>query len=488
MLNIYILNKTQQNLQPKLWLIAFSLLAAAVYLPQLGLLPLYLEEPRRALIAANMLASGDYLIPVHAGHIYLGKPPLFNWLILATSYPFGTVTTWSARLPSVFAIWLTTLFLVNSAWAYIGKNAAIFWGCALLLSPEILLKGQLAEVDIVFTGLISAALWSWWQRDQRGQRGLNLWLTPLLLITLAYFTKREPALVFFYLTIGPYLFLHGRSRELFSTGHLSAVAIAAIPILAWLVALATRIGWMPLWDSMLHEVLLRGEGTSWQRYLEHVVTYPLQILGTCAPFSLLLLPFSIRELRHEVWTSYGNVAQFAAIAVLANLPLYWFKGGHLAVRYFLPMFPFLLLLSAISYATLLTKPQIMGHLWLRRLLPGMVALMLLLRGLEFAIYQPLKAKYLEQTQNAPAIIADITQRLPPGHALLVSERIPSAIWFYAPRGLLHVLDATTRPANGDYVLRHVALTISGITSIKLNTYHYENDTLFLERIVDNNFF
>src|SRR6188508_203693 len=46
-----------------------------------GLLELRLEEPRRALVAIEMLLRHNYLVPEINGHLYYTKPPLFNWAI-----------------------------------------------------------------------------------------------------------------------------------------------------------------------------------------------------------------------------------------------------------------------------------------------------------------------------------------------------------------------------------------------------------------------
>lgn len=536
-----------------LWLLALSLLAAIAYLPLLDYLPLYLEEPRRALIAAHMLDTGDYLVPMHAGQVYLAKPPLFNWLICVVSLPFGAVEAWSARLPSVLALWCLVLFLVSSTWRRLGKNGALLLGCALLLNPEFLLKGQLAEIDLVFACLVTAALWSWFLLDQRNQGGLWTWLPSLLLMALAYLTKREPAVLFFYLTVGPYLLLQRRGRELLALGHWLAIFLIALPLILWLAVLAARTGgWDALWQSLLHEVLLRGGGGGHDGYLAHLLTYPLQILGACAPFSLLSLPLLDPGVRRAVQARHGDLVHFAMVAVLANLPVYWFKG-ELAVRYFLPMFPFLLLLAAACYATLLAEPQVLrarweryfasaahmlfwilaiaallfattlllpsyrpsielplpwpipiggalvvlGGLWqlqtLRKtspiqiVFPMMVVLMLLLRGIEFNFYMPLKAQSLAHTQNAHAIIADLVQRLRANKTLFVSSRIHSAIWFYAPQGLLHPLTEGTEPENGDLLLLHNDLRPEfqrrfASAFHEITRYRYENDDLRLEVI------
>lgn len=533
-----------------LLLLALTLLAAAVYLPLLGHLPLYWEEPRRALVAAEMLAGGDYLVPVHAGEIYLGKPPLFNWLILAASLPAGQVGEVSARLPSVLAAWLLTLFLVASNFRRLGAEASLFFGGALLLAPEVLLKGQLAEIDLVFAGLVSGSLWTWFLLDQRGWRGLSLWVPPLLLTALGFLTKREPALVFFYLGVGSYLLTQGRWRELFSPGHLLAALLAALPVAAWLTTLAYRVGWDSLWHSLVQEVLLRGQRDGLGRYLTHLLTYPLQLLAAGLPFFALLPPLVSGAWRRALLERYGDAARFAALVVLVNLPLYWFKGD-LAVRYFLPMFPFLALLAAMSYANLMagtpsgpwprfygglarlllgaTLPLALalvaspwltqrwfggapawpwpwslslaliaaglaGWLWQGRrqrpltlLLPAALLTVLLARSLHFNLYIPYKSQSLEHKQNAPAIAAQVMAQTTPERPLYVSRWIPSAVWFYAPRGRLVLTPDGAALREGDLLLRHAKVSglpglAPGLTLQPLAPYRYEDDELILQRV------
>jgi 4-amino-4-deoxy-L-arabinose transferase-like glycosyltransferase len=382
---------------------------------------------------------------------------------------------------------------------------------------------------------------------------LVLWLPALLLVTLAFLAKREPAVVFFYLGVGSYLLLQGRWRELLSRGHILAGLLAALLVVAWLATLAYRTGWEALWRSLVQEVLQRGDRGDWGRYLGHVLTYPFQVLGATLPFSLLLLPLAGGSLRRALQARHGNAAVFAATAVLANLPLYWLKGD-LAVRYFMPMFPFLALLAAMSFETLTAQPNAAGRwqrslAWLARvlywllpllvllfaattllplvrpaldrpwpwplilglagvaglavwrlygwgrarplawLLPAMLLGTLLVRGLYFTVYLPVKAQSLAQQQNARAIAAELVRRVPPGRPLYVSPRIPSAVWFYAPRGLLVPAGDGGLLQEGDFLLRHDAVAaLSGLAAERqlapLARFRYENDDLSLEVVRD----
>src|SRR3954469_11794390 len=76
---------------------------AIAYLPNLGTRDLRLEEGRRATVAREMLASGDFVRPTLYGDTYLNKPPLYPWLIAACGSILGHVTPLAARVPSALA-------------------------------------------------------------------------------------------------------------------------------------------------------------------------------------------------------------------------------------------------------------------------------------------------------------------------------------------------------------------------------------------------
>ena len=60
------------------WLIGLCLLAIAT---GVGLRdPWPADEPRFALIARDMVATGNWLIPQVGGDVYADKPPFFFWI------------------------------------------------------------------------------------------------------------------------------------------------------------------------------------------------------------------------------------------------------------------------------------------------------------------------------------------------------------------------------------------------------------------------
>ena len=61
------------------------------------------DETRFPMLARDILARGDWLLPRLNGAPYLNKPPLYAWLIALGSRPGGAVTQATAAVPSLLA-------------------------------------------------------------------------------------------------------------------------------------------------------------------------------------------------------------------------------------------------------------------------------------------------------------------------------------------------------------------------------------------------
>ena len=72
----------------KFFLLALALLPAALLI-HLGVMVFIDDEAIRALVAQEMLWSGNYISPTMHGDIYLNKPPLFNWVLALSFTVFG---------------------------------------------------------------------------------------------------------------------------------------------------------------------------------------------------------------------------------------------------------------------------------------------------------------------------------------------------------------------------------------------------------------
>jgi 4-amino-4-deoxy-L-arabinose transferase-like glycosyltransferase len=137
-----------------LLLLAFGLL----YLALLGVRPLFNpDEGRYVDIPAEMLASGDYILPHLNGLAYLEKPPLHYWLSAGALAVFGH-TEWAGRLITALAALLGALTVLKlGARIYDpirARFAAVMTGSMLLY----VLMGQLTTLDMLLSTWLTIAI------------------------------------------------------------------------------------------------------------------------------------------------------------------------------------------------------------------------------------------------------------------------------------------------------------------------------------------
>jgi 4-amino-4-deoxy-L-arabinose transferase-like glycosyltransferase len=116
------------------------------------------DEPRFALIALDMVARGQWLIPSVGGDLYPDKPPLFFWAIAVFYQLTGSLRA-AFLLPSLLAA-LGSLLLVydlgRRAWSReSGLAAALLLAC----SVQFVLQARTAQIDMLLTFFTTAALY-----------------------------------------------------------------------------------------------------------------------------------------------------------------------------------------------------------------------------------------------------------------------------------------------------------------------------------------
>ena len=104
------------------------------------------DAPRFALIARDMLASGDWLIPRVGGVIYADKPPLFMWLQASAIWLTGSLRA-GYLLPALVS-GLGTMWLVHDlARRLWGREAALSAAIVLLATLQFPLTFKAGQID-----------------------------------------------------------------------------------------------------------------------------------------------------------------------------------------------------------------------------------------------------------------------------------------------------------------------------------------------------
>lgn len=274
---------------------------AVAYLPHLGTRDLRLEEGRRATVAREMLASGDFVRPTLYGDTYLHKPPLFPWLVAAASVLTGEVNPLATRLPGVLAVLGCALVALRFAPDVLDRRTRALAALLVLGTSALLDKGTLGEIDATLGLVMAGALKCWWDGYRPDGPTSRSWLLVGLLLGLAGLLKGPAGPALFYLTVGPFLVWQRELWRLFTFGHVGCLVLAVLPAVAWVAELLDRgvVSGPHLFAVWAHQV---GAGAAVgapadpearSHLIGHYVGFLPQLAGMFFP-AILWLPAAIR--------------------------------------------------------------------------------------------------------------------------------------------------------------------------------------------------
>jgi len=317
---------------------------------------LYQTESLRAILSAEFLRGGNWIVPTLYGEPLLTKPPGMYAAIALASWPFGQVSAATARLPSALAATATVLLFYAVFARRLGRRAGLIAAAVLPASVFWLQRVPSAEIDLVQLAWVAAALFCFLRAleiaeapERRFGQEWGWWQLALLCVAGGLLTKwTAPA--FFYLTVVPLLWLRGRLRLLLRPAHWLSVVGAALPCLAWAAAVAALTGWAPFFDAV------RGEALPRLSPAHHTRPYPWQELATFpAGFLAANLPWSAAALWTltpsfaRLWDERGRrLLQLLHCWTWPNLLFWSVAPGH-HLRHALPLQPGLAGLAALVW-------------------------------------------------------------------------------------------------------------------------------------------
>jgi 4-amino-4-deoxy-L-arabinose transferase-like glycosyltransferase len=193
--------------QERLDLIWLGALLLSLIVTGIGLRdPWPADEPRFALIARDMAASGQWLIPLVGGDVYADKPPLFFWIMAALLKITGSLR-WAFLLPSAFAAVGCVVLVYDLARRLWNRDVGLAAGLTLLFTIQFVWQARQAQIDATlcfFTtlglyGLLRHCLlgpaWKWyaigWASCGLGILTKGVGFLPLLVLVPYVFARRN---------------------------------------------------------------------------------------------------------------------------------------------------------------------------------------------------------------------------------------------------------------------------------------------------------
>ncbi|UKN02142.1 glycosyltransferase family 39 protein [Paracrocinitomix mangrovi] len=330
------------TVQNKWFMVSLITLLLLVYLGFNGIIELRNEEPRRAIVAIEMLESGDYLIPHIYGETYYNKPPLFNWLLAGSFKIFGT-GEWAVRFPGVISLLLIGFLFWKITVNQINEKYRHLLPFAILTIADLLYFGSVnaGEIDLFYSLIVCLQAYSIFYFHQKNQL-YWLFVVSYIFCAIGLLTKGIPSLAFQALTLLVFFIANKEFKKLFSIQHLIGILSLVIIVGSYMYYYSLHEDLPAFLSQQFKEASQRtGNESSIGKLLLHLVQFPVFIFEKMFPWSLLGILFINKNVRVSVWNN--KLLRFAILFVAANIVLYWLSPD-IRVRYVYMFFPFIILI------------------------------------------------------------------------------------------------------------------------------------------------
>lgn len=385
--------------QPKWVIAAFAVLTAVALVTNLGLMPLDSDEPTRAMVAFEMMKTGNYIVPKIFGEFYYNKPPLYNWLIILSYKAFGVVNEFSTRFPTLLCLagYVLTIYQISKKhfgkkWAWI--NALMFLTCGRILLWDSLL----GLIDIGFSWVIFTLFYSVYYFFEK-KAWYTLFITAYALAGIAFLLKGLPSVVFVGATLFIWFTVNREFKRLFYLPHFAGLGVFLLIIGSFYLAYSQYNELGIVFKTLFTESSKRTAVRFgiWPTIL-HLFTFPFEMVYHFLPWSL----FGIFAIRRDFWKKIkeNRFIFFLTVTFAINVIPYW-TSVEVFPRYLLMLAPVYFTIGLYFYK-LKFEEFTLTHQWVERfflVVSGIASLA------TFVVF------FLPQTSGTPNIVAKVAMIL-----------------------------------------------------------------------------
>ena len=323
------------------WLIAGLVLGAGFGLRD----PWPADEPRFALVARQMVESGQWLFPMRGDELYPDKPPLFMWLQALCLSITGELRV-AFLLPSLLAS-LGTLWLVRDLGRRLwSPQAGAYAAWALLFAVQFTFQARRAQIDPLLVFWVTLSMYGLLRHLLRGPDG-PMWALGWFAAGLGVVTKGVGVIAL--LVLLPAAYASWRAwpgvtspARRFWIGPLMLLA----PIAAWLLPMLWTVQASddPSLRAYADNILLRQTA---QRYVDpwhhhQPPWYFAQVMALQWLPAVLALPWAVPAWRAALRARDARV--LLPLAWVALVVLFFSLSAGKRDVYILPALPMLCLL------------------------------------------------------------------------------------------------------------------------------------------------
>lgn len=324
-------------------------LSIAPFLINLGLLPLFADEPTRANVALEMILSGNFSVPTIGGEYYYNKPPMYNWVLAGFYLITNNYSEFITRLPAIIPMFLFAISIYFSVNYFLkNKSIAALSGILFLVNGRMLIyDSMLGHIDIFYSWLTYCSFMLIFYFLQQ-KKWFLLFFLSYIITAITFLAKGLPSIVFQGFTLISVLIYTRNFKKLFSWQHILSGIICLIIIGAYFYNYYQFNPNLEGYLSTIWDQSSKRTATEFGiiKSLTHIITFPFEHIGHLLPASLLLL-FCFNK-KFIIGIKQNQFLSFIAIVFLANIWVYWLSPLT-RPRYLLMLYPLLFILWSHAY-------------------------------------------------------------------------------------------------------------------------------------------
>ena len=310
-----------------------------------GVLELRAEEPRRAVVAMEMLFSDNYIIPKISGWSYYNKPPVFNWIMVLFFKLFNSLEEWVVRMPSLVSLLVLAVVNYKIVKKWLDKKIAVLSSLFFLTSAEILFYGSInsGEIDFFYSLIVFLQVMSLFHFYEK-KNYLLLFLCSYFLMATGLLTKGLTSFAFQVFSLFGLVLYSKNWKIAFTWQHLAGIIVLITTIGGYLYAYNQYDDALNIVINQFKEASDRV--TSLLKTIVNFFLFPFFLGKLVFPWALFLPFLIIKNIRQQLWDN--KLLRYGVFFCVTNLPLYWLSG-NLKGRYLYMFFPFLCLFAAYAF-------------------------------------------------------------------------------------------------------------------------------------------
>lgn len=293
------------------------------------------DEGRYSGIPAEMIATGDYITPHLKGVVYFEKPPLMYWATALSFHVFGQ-NEFASRLPAALCAWGLILLAWRMGLYFHDRKTGLYAAAVLTACLFHAAIGRINILDMPLAFFVCTAVWAGFRFFSGGVYRRSWLYLFFFLSGLAFLTKGLIGIVFPAATVGLWLALSRRWRDILRFFSPTGIAVFLLVTLPWLILVQER---NPDFFRFffIQEHFLRYTTKFHQRHEPFWFFLPV-LVGGIIPW-LGFLPSVSSGLRRKWAEAFGGEEKRFLLTWFGFILVFFSVSSSKLVPYVTPLFP-----------------------------------------------------------------------------------------------------------------------------------------------------